>query len=116
MVAPGVHTRAWELEVEQQLKDIYSAVRSTPILQPLAYSQLAPPESRPQSTLNSPYGNINRTPSRRSQASLVGARESAYKRNSIRGFLGASHESLRATSPTPSASTTISGVSIESIM
>lgn len=101
--------RAWEAEVESALKEIYNAVRSKAIMQPLAYSQLAPPSNN-----GSPYGtwngSMNRTPSRRSQGSLAANdRSAASKRNSIRGFLGASHESLRATSPTPSVGTSMSG-------
>lgn len=101
--------KAWEAEVESALKEIYNAVRSKAIMQPLAYSQLAPP-SATGSPYNSWNGSVNRTPSRRSQASLTNNdRSVASKRNSIRGFLGASHESLRPTSPTPSAGTSMSG-------
>lgn len=101
--------RVWEAGIEGALKEIYNAVRSKAIMQPLAYSQLAPPSSN-----GSPYGSWNgsvtRTPSRRSQGSLAtNDRSVASKRNSIRGFLGASHESLRATSPTPSVGTSMSG-------
>lgn len=113
----AAQTRAWEAEVESVLKEIYAAIKATPVMQPLEYSQLAPPTSR--SSPSSPYqtwnGNVNRTPSRRSQSSLGGAgahpdRNVQYKRASIRNFLGASHESLRASSPTPSAgSTSFSG-------
>lgn len=107
--------RSWEQEVEATLKEIYAAVKATPIMQPLAYSQLAPPGSGPGST--SPYGSISRTPSRRSQASGMGLglaagtqRDVSYKRNSIRGFLGAGSDPMRASSPTPSVGTSRSGV------
>ncbi|KAK9894038.1 hypothetical protein P389DRAFT_174035 [Cystobasidium minutum MCA 4210] len=106
---PNLIGRAWEQDLENALREIYSAVRSKAIMQPLAYSQLAPPSvnGSPYSTWN---GSVNRTPSRRSQGSLAGNdRSIASKRTSIRGFLGASHESLRATSPTPSVGTSMSG-------
>lgn len=106
---PMATGKAWELELESALKEIYNSVRSKAIMQPLAYSQLAPPSGSgsPYSSWN---GSVARTPSRRSQGSLAGNdRSVGSKRNSIRGFLGASHESLRATSPTPSAVTSMSG-------
>lgn len=106
---PAMGVKAWETELENALKDIYVAVRSRAIMQPLAYSQLAPPSGS-----NSPYsswnGSVNRTPSRRSQSSLgTNDRSVNNKRASIRGLLGPSHESLRATSPTPSVGTSLSG-------
>lgn len=107
-----ISSRSWEHDIEAVLKDIYAAVKATPIMQPLAYSQLAPPGM----TSSSPYGNISRTPSRRSQVSSIagGDRSASHKRNSIRGFLGAGSDPMRASSPTPSVGTSMSGVSARS--
>lgn len=94
------------------MQDIYAAVKATPIMQPIEYSQLSPPDS----ALTSPYstwGAASRTLSRRSTSNFSSPldRPSASKRNSIRGFLGAaSHESLRAPSPTPSGGTSTTGL------
>lgn len=86
-------------------QDMYTAVKSVPIMQPL---------SMPGSAVNGSQTDlsIGRTASRRSQ--LISGYDKTSKRQSLRVMLGGqSQENLRAgmTSPTPSHGTSMSGVS-----